>query len=82
MIEGEVMAKFVDGLATSGPLALTLGLGVWVLWRKAEAKDAAVAGLTREVLTALQGNTTALQDLRDAIEQGERRPVRRAVGAD
>lgn len=82
MIEGEVFSKFVEGLAASGPLAVTLGFGVWVLWRKAEAERAANASLTREVLTALQGNTTALQELRDAIEQGERRPVRRVAGGD
>lgn len=76
------MSKFIEGLATSGPLAVTLGLGVWVLWRKAEAKDAAVVTLTRDVLTALHGNTTALNELRDAIEQGERRPVRRVAGGD
>ncbi len=82
MSDVAMLAKFMEGLAASGPLAVTLGVGVLMLWRKAEAERAANAALTREVLTALSSNTEALNGLRDALGQDDRWPARRVAGAD
>lgn len=82
MAEADLFTKFLDGLATAGPLAIALGLGVLALWRRLSDETATNRALTREVLTALNGNTNALDGLRDAIERGEHRPQRRTLSAD
>lgn len=89
MPDVDIMSKVLEGLVTAGPLAATLGVGVWVLWRKNEKREEASASLTREVLAALGSNTTAMtknadaiDGLREAIERGEHRPARRMAGAD
>ena len=82
MGEADLFTKFLEGLATAGPLAIALGLGVLVLWRRLSEETSTNRALTREVLTALNGNTTALDGLRDAIERNDHRSSRRAPGAD
>lgn len=85
MNEGDLLREALK----VGPLVAGLGLVVWVLWKKLEAKDVAMSLLTREVVQTIQANTTAMtanaaavEHLREAIEGGGARGARRSAGAD
>lgn len=59
-------------IESSPAIVLLLVIALVAMWRRLDAKDTALMGLTREVLQAVAHNTTAVTSLRDAIERGER----------
>lgn len=61
----DVLKRIVE---SSPVIVLVLGGACWVLWRKLDAKDQMVLELQRETLTAMGAITTAVHELKNALD--------------
>jgi hypothetical protein len=66
MDELEVLEKLVSGTVAGMLLACFAG---WHLWRRLNAREAQLDGLTREVLQGLGASTAAMMRMAEAVEQ-------------
>jgi hypothetical protein len=60
-------------IESSPVIVLIVMLAAVVLWRKLDVKDKMLLELQRETLGALAAVSTAVRDLRDAIERGTKK---------